>query len=67
MKARAPFASILKFLSGAVYEFATNVFFLSYVTAFAELSDKCRYHCQLHTTETEMDLSYRQLCLWFSH
>jgi len=52
LKARAPFASILKsFSSGAVYEFAANVYFLSSVTAFAEWAHKCRYHCELHTTE----------------
>jgi len=49
MKARAPFASISKsFSSGAVYEFATKVYFLSSVTAFAELVHKSRYDCELH-------------------
>ena len=49
MNARAPFASILKsFSSGAEYEFATKVNFLSSVTAFAELVHKSRYHCELH-------------------
>jgi len=28
--------------------------FLSSVTAFSELTYKCRYHCELHTTESEM-------------
>ena len=38
MKARALFASMLKsFSSGAVYECATKVCFVSSVTAFAEL------------------------------
>ena len=49
-KARAPFASILKyFSSGPVYQYATKVYFLSSVTAFAELAHKCRYHRELHT------------------
>jgi len=49
MKARAPHASILKSISsGAVYEFATKVYFLSSVTAFAELVHKSRYHSELH-------------------
>jgi len=53
MKARAPFASILKsFSSGAVYEHATKVCFLSSVTDFAELA-------HIHTTESEKDLSYQ--------
>jgi len=47
MKARAPFASILKsFASEAVYEFATKVYFLSSVTAFSESVHKSRYHCE---------------------
>ena len=46
MKARAPFASILKsFSSGAVYEFVTKMYFLSSVAAFAELVQKSRYYC----------------------
>jgi len=68
MKACAPFASILKsFPSGAVYECATKVYFLSSATAFAELSRKCPYHCELHTTQSEMDLHHQQLRLQFSH
>jgi len=63
MEARAPFASIFKSLSGAVYEFVTKVCFLSSLTAFAELSHKCRYRCELHTTESEMDFKYQQLRL----
>jgi len=59
MKVRAPFASILKyFSSGAVYEFATKVYFLSFVTDFDELAHKCCYHGELHTSESEMDLNY---------
>jgi len=47
MEARAPFASILKYFSiGAVYEFVTKVYFLSSVTAFAELGYISR--CELH-------------------
>jgi len=47
MKARTPFASILKsFSSGAVHEFVTKVDFLPCVTAFAELVHKSRYHCE---------------------
>jgi len=42
-----------------LYEFATKVYFLSSVTAFAELGHKCRYHCELHTTESGMDLNYQ--------
>jgi len=38
-----------------LYEFATKVYFLSSVTTFAELAHKCRYHCELHTNESEMD------------
>jgi len=53
MKACAPFASILKsFASGAVYGFATKVYFLSCVTDFAEVA-------HIHTTESEMDLNYQ--------
>ena len=53
MKARAPFATILKsFSSGAVYEFAIRVYFLSFITNFAELAN-------IHTTESEMDLKYQ--------
>ena len=64
MKARAPFASILKsFSSGAVYEFATKMYFLSSVADFAELTHKCYYHCELHTSESEIDLNYQQLRL----
>jgi len=49
LKARAPFASILKpFSSEAVYEFATKLYFLSSVTAFAESVHKSRYHYELH-------------------
>jgi len=67
MEARAPFASILKsFSSGAVYGFASKVYFLSTITAFAELTHKCRYHCELPTNESEMDLNYQQMRLWFS-
>jgi len=67
MKARAPFASILKsFSCGAVYEFATKVCFLSSVAVFAQVAEKCRYHCELHTTESLMDLNYQQLRLRFS-
>jgi len=63
MKARAPFASILKyFSSGAVCEFATKLYFPSSVTDFAELA-------HIHTTEYEMDLNYQQIPvrLRFSH
>ena len=68
MKARAPFASILKsFSNGAIDEFATKVYFLSSVTAFAEFAHKCRLHCILHTTDSEMDLNHQQLRLRFSH
>jgi len=60
MKARAPFSSNLKyFSSGAVYEFATKVYFLSSVTDFAELA-------HLHTTESEMDLNYQYIRLRLS-
>jgi len=55
MKARALFASVLRyFSSGAVqaYEFATKVYFLSSFTDFAELA-------HIHTTESEMDLNYQ--------
>ena len=49
MKARAPIASILKSFSGwAACEFATKLYFLSSVAAFAELVHKSRYHCKLH-------------------
>jgi len=34
-----------------VCEFSKKVYFLSSVTAFAELAHKCRYYCELHTTE----------------
>ena len=68
MKARVPCASTLKsFSSGAVYEFATKMYFLSSVTDFAELEHKCRYHCDFHTTESELDLNYQQLRLRLSH
>jgi len=40
-----------------LYEFATKVYFLSSVTTFAELAHKCRYHCELHTNESEVDLT----------
>ena len=36
-------------------------YFLSSVTAFSELTHKCRYHCELHTTESVMDLKYQKL------
>jgi len=53
---RAPLASILKsFSSGPENEFATKVCFASSVTAF--LAHKCRYNCELHTSESEMDLN----------
>jgi len=42
-------------------------YFMLSVTAFAELARKYRYHCELHTTESEMDLNYQQLRLRFSH
>jgi len=42
-------------------------YFLSSVTAFSELTHKCRYHCELHTTESVMDLNSQQLRLRFSH
>jgi len=48
-------------------EFATKVYFLSSVTTFAELAHKCRYHCELHTSESEMDLNCQQLRFWLSH
>jgi len=38
------------FLSGAVYEIATNVYFLWSVTDFAKLG-------HIHTSESEMDLN----------
>jgi len=38
----------------------------TFVTAFAQLAQKCRYHCELHTTESEMDLNYQHLRLRFS-
>jgi len=51
-----------------LYEFATKVYFRSSVTTFAELAHKCRYHCELHTDESEMDLNYHhQLRLELSH
>jgi len=51
MKAHAPFASYLNFFSsGAVYEFATKVYFLPSITGFAEVT-------HIHTTESEMDLN----------
>jgi len=31
------------------------------------LAHKCRYHTELHTNESEMDLNYQQLRLWLSH
>jgi len=61
IKARAPFASILKsFSSGAEYECATKVHFLSSVIGFPELS-------HIHTTESEMDLNFQSIRLQFSH
>jgi len=53
--------------SCGLYEFATKVYFQSSVTAFAELAHKCRYHRELHTNESEMDLNYQQPRLRFSH
>ena len=50
-----------------LYEFATKVYFRSSVTTFAELAHKCRYHCEVHTNESEMDLNYQQLRLRLSH
>jgi len=50
-----------------LYELATKVYFLSSVTTFAELVHKCRYHCELHTNESEMDLNYQQLCFRLFH
>jgi len=67
MKARAPIASILKSLSEAVLRVCHKKYFLSSVTTFAELSHKCRYHCEFHTNESEMDLNYQQLRLRLSH
>jgi len=55
------------FFKWSYIEFATKLYFLSSVAAFAELAHKCRYHCELHTTESEMDLNCQQLCLRFSH
>jgi len=49
-----------------LYEFATKVYFQSSVTTFAELAQKCRYHRELHTNESEMDLNYQQLHLRLS-
>jgi len=49
MKARAPFEPTLKsFPCGAVYEFATKVYFLSSVADFAELA-------HIHTTSGVTD------------
>jgi len=50
-----------------LYEFATKVYFLSSVTTFGELARECRYHCELHTTESDMDLNYQQLGFQLSH
>ena len=43
------------------------MYFLSSVTTFAELAHKCRYHCELHTNESEIDLNYQQTRLRLSH
>jgi len=71
MKARVPFAPVLKSIifkwSCRLYEFAAKVYFRSSVTTFAELKHTCRYHCELHTNEFEMDLNYQQLRLRLSH
>ena len=32
-----------------------------------QLAQKCRYHCELYTTEFEMDLNYQQLRLRSFH
>ena len=55
--------------SSRLYEFATKVYFLSYssVITFVELVHKCRYHCKLHTNESEMDLNHQQLRLRLFH
>jgi len=50
-----------------LYEFVTNVDFQSSVTTFAKLAHKCRYHRELHTNYSEMDLNYQQLPLQPSH
>ena len=68
MKSRAPYASISNsFSSGAVYEFATKMYFRSSVTAFPDLAHNYRHHCELHTTECEIGLNYQQLLLRRSH
>jgi len=36
-------------------------YFLSFVTAISELTHKFRYHCELHTTESVIDVNYQQL------
>ena len=53
--------------SCSLYEFARKVYFLWSVTTFAELSHKCRYHCKLHTNESEMDMNYQQLRFRLPH
>ena len=70
VKARAPFASILKsFGSGAAgyTNLTKKVYYLSSVTTFAELAHKSRCHCEIHTNESHMDLNYQQLRLRLSH
>jgi len=64
---RIHFEIFFKWSCRLLYEFATKVYFLPSATAFAELAHKCRYHCELHTTESGMDLNYQHLRLLFSH
>ena len=69
MKARTPFASILKYFSsgavGRLYEFVKGV--LSVISYIAEVAHKWRYHRELHTNESEMHLNYQQLRFRLSH
>jgi len=48
-------------------ELKIKVYFLLLLIDFAQLGQKFHYHCELHTTEFEMDLNYQQLRLRFSH
>ena len=36
-------------------------YFLSFATAISELTHKFRYLCELHTTESVIDVNYQQL------
>jgi len=69
MKTRAPFASFWKSYSGGIVcEFAKRVHFLSFVTAFAELTyDPISLSLQTAENWVWIKFKYPQLCLWCCH